>query len=146
LADLCEVKIKKLHLDAVIPRFQTTGAAGFDLHCLEEVMLLPGRHTAVRTGLAVAVPPGYALMIYPRSGYAKKYGITLSNAVGIIDSDYRDEVLVLMHNTGTETVIFSKGDRIAQAVVHQLPSISVVEVTELGQTERKGGFGSTGSK
>lgn len=143
---LCTVKVKKMHPDALIPRFQTAGAAGFDLHCLAKTVLLPGQHVAVRTGLALAVPPGYALLVYPRSGHARKYGITLSNAVGVIDSDYREEVLVLLYNAGSETVTFTKGDRIAQAVVHRLPPVSIQEVAELEETTRKGGFGSTGNK
>ncbi|MBM7855509.1 dUTP pyrophosphatase [Desulfohalotomaculum tongense] len=140
------VKVKKLHSKAKIPQRATAGSAGFDLHSIEGFTINPGEHRTIRTGLAFELPPGYVMLIYTRSGNAKKHGITLSNAVGVIDSDYRGEVAVLLYNSGQHPVTFQPGDRIAQAVVHQIPDIELVECEELTETERgKGGFGSTGS-
>ncbi|MEW6698504.1 MAG: dUTP diphosphatase [Bacillota bacterium] len=139
------IKIKRVHANAEIPRRATSESAGFDLHTLEAFSVNPGEHKSVRTGLAFEIPPGYAMLIYPRSGIAKKHGITLSNAVGVVDSDYRGEVMVLLHNAGDNKVSFEAGDRIAQAIIHTLPDIELVECEELGKTERgEGGFGSTG--
>ncbi|PHJ38774.1 deoxyuridine 5'-triphosphate nucleotidohydrolase [Desulforamulus profundi] len=139
------IKIKRLQQNAELPRRATPESAGFDLHTLEDFSLNPGEHKAVRTGLAFEIPPGYAMLIYPRSGMAKNHGITLSNAVGVVDSDYRGEVMVLLHNAGEHKVSFEAGDRIAQAIIHTLPDIELVECEELNETERgKGGFGSTG--
>ena len=139
------IKAKKLHPDAKIPKKATDGSAGFDLHSVETVIVAPGEHRSVSTGLAFEIPEGYAMLIYARSGYAKKYGITLSNAVGVIDSDYRGEVKILIHNTGTTEVTFKASDRIAQAIIHKLPDVEIVESNRLTTTERsEGGFGSTG--
>lgn len=141
----CIVKIKKLHENAEMPRRATPESAGFDLHAIEDFTICPGEHKSVRTGLAFELPPAYAMLVYPRSGNAKKYGITLSNAVGVVDSDYRGEVMVLLHNAGHYEVSFKTGDRIAQAIIHALPDIELIECEELNDTERgKGGFGSTG--
>ena len=139
------IKIKRLHENAEIPRRATPDSAGFDLHSIEDFSIAPGDHCPVRTGLAFEIPPGYAMLIYPRSGLAKNYGLTLSNAVGVVDSDYRGEVVVLLHNTGKQPLSLQSGDRIAQAVIHRLPDIELVECEELSETDRgKGGFGSTG--
>lgn len=139
------IKIKRLHSNAEIPRRATPDSAGFDLHNIEDFTINPGEHRPVRTGLAFEIPPGYAMLIYPRSGLAKNHGLTLSNAVGVVDSDYRGEVVVLLHNAGERQVSFQIGDRIAQAIIHRLPDIELVECEELTETDRgKGGFGSTG--
>jgi dUTP pyrophosphatase len=140
-----KVKIKKLTQTAQLPIKATPESAGFDLHTIEDVTIAPGEHCAVSTGLAVELQPGFAMLIYPRSGNAKKYGITLSNAVGVVDSDYRGEVKILLHNAGNNEVHFRVGDRIAQAIIHQLPAIEIVECEDLSNTVRgAGGFGSTG--
>ncbi|MBO8137275.1 MAG: dUTP diphosphatase [Desulfotomaculum sp.] len=140
------VKVKKLHSSAKIPKRATPDSAGFDLHCIENFTIKPGEHKTIKTGLAFELPPGYVMLIYARSGNAKKYGITLSNAVGVIDSDYRGEVCVLLHNTGKSPVLFKEGDRIAQAVIHKIPDVELVECEMLSETDRgEGGFGSTGS-
>ncbi|MDO7786990.1 dUTP diphosphatase [Desulforamulus aquiferis] len=139
------IKIKRIHPNAEIPKRATAESAGFDLQCIEDVIIGSGKHLAVRTGLAFEIPSGHAMLIYPRSGLAKNHGITLSNAVGVVDSDYRGEIVVLLHNTGSYDVSFKVGDRIAQAIIHKLPDIELVECEELSDTERgRGGFGSTG--
>ncbi len=139
------IKVKRIHALAVMPKRATIESAGFDLHCTEDFAIGPGQHYQVHTGLAFEIPPGYAMLIYPRSGNAKKHGITLSNAVGVVDSDYRGEIMILLHNCGTHEVSFQAGDRIAQAIIHRLPDIELVECEELSETERgQGGFGSTG--
>ncbi|ABO49037.1 deoxyuridine 5'-triphosphate nucleotidohydrolase [Desulforamulus reducens MI-1] len=141
----CLVKIKKIHENAEIPKKATSESAGFDLHTIESFTIYPGEHKSVRTGLVFELPPSYAMLVYPRSGNAKKHGITLSNAVGVVDSDYRGEVMVLLYNTGDHEVSFQVGDRIAQAIIHALPDIELIECEELSDTKRgKGGFGSTG--
>ncbi|WP_051688135.1 dUTP diphosphatase [Desulfofalx alkaliphila] len=140
------LKIKKLHKNAEMPKRATAESAGFDLHCVESFTIEAGEHRPVPTGLAFEFPPGYVMLLYPRSGNAKRYGITLSNAVGVVDSDYRGEVVVLLYNSGTKPVSFQTGDRIAQAIIHRLPDIEIVECDEISDTERgQGGFGSTGS-
>ncbi|AEF95252.1 deoxyuridine 5'-triphosphate nucleotidohydrolase Dut [Desulfotomaculum nigrificans CO-1-SRB] len=139
------IKIKRLHENAEMPRRATTESAGFDLHCIENFSIEPGEHKQVRTGLAFEIPKGHAMLVYARSGMARKYGLTLSNAVGVVDSDYRGEVMVLLYNSGSQRVSFRAGDRIAQAIIHKLPDIELVECEELSETERGiGGFGSTG--
>jgi dUTP pyrophosphatase len=145
-------KVKKLNPDAVLPTRADPGASGWDLYATETVMIPPGVTVMVSTGLAMEVPAGYEIQIRPRSGLAAKSGITVLNSPGTVDSSYRGEVKVLLHNTRNtllsstfnEFMVF-KGDRIAQAVIMQLPSVEIVEVTELSDTQRgTGGFGSTG--
>ncbi|MCL0041991.1 dUTP diphosphatase [Peptococcaceae bacterium] len=139
------IKVKKLHPNAKIPQKATDGSAGFDLHCIEEKTVNSGEHCTLSTGLAFEIPQNYVMLIYARSGYAKKYGITLSNAVGVIDSDYRGEVKILIHNTGKTKVTFKPNDRVAQAIIHKLPDIEIIECDELSKTDRDTkGFGSTG--
>ncbi|CCO08239.1 Deoxyuridine 5'-triphosphate nucleotidohydrolase Dut [Desulforamulus hydrothermalis Lam5 = DSM 18033] len=139
------IKVKRVHENAELPKRATPESAGFDLHTVEDFSLEPGEHKAVRTGLAFEIPAGYAMFIFPRSGLAKNHGLTLSNAVGVVDSDYRGEVMVLLHNAGEYKVSFRSGERIAQAVIQTLPDIELVECEELSETARgKSGFGSTG--
>lgn len=139
------IKIKKIHPNAEVPKRATPESAGFDLRCIDDCTIGPDKHLAVHTGLAFEIPSGHAMLIYPRSGLAKNHGITLSNAVGVVDSDYRGEIIVLLHNTAGYEVSFNAGDRIAQAIIHKLPDIELVECMELSETDRgRGGFGSTG--
>jgi len=139
------IKIKRLNFDAIIPAYQSEGAAGFDLHAIEDLILKPGQRALVGTGLAIALKKGYELQIRPRSGLALKYGITCLNTPGTIDSDYRGEVKVLLINHGSEDFEIKKGERIAQGVVNQIIQAKLVEVDELDSTERgEHGFGSTG--
>jgi dUTP pyrophosphatase len=140
-----KIKIKKLDDHAVIPQYQTAGAAGFDLHSVIKVMLHPGERALINTGLAMEIEDGYELQIRPRSGLAYKYGITVLNAPGTIDSDYRGEIKVLLINNSNETFTIQQNERIAQGVVQAVIQASFEEVKELSDTDRgTGGFGSTG--
>ena len=142
-----EVEIKKLSEDAVLPAYQTEGAAGMDISaCLtEDVILNPMERKLIPTGFAIAVPNGYAAYLYARSGLASKKGITLPNCVGVIDSDYRGEVKVALVNLSDEPFEIKNGDRIAQMVISPVIQAILVEKEELSETKRAGGgFGSTG--
>lgn len=139
------VKIQKCHPDAKIPKYESEGAAGFDLSSVETLVVLPGSRCLVKTGLKMEIPKGFELQIRPRSGNALKYGITVLNSPGTIDSDYRGEIGVIVYNTDSYNFAISAGDRIAQGVIAPIEQVTFEEVTELGNTERgAGGFGSTG--
>ena len=140
-----KLKIKKLNSNAVIPIYQTKEAAGFDLHSIEDVILKIGERKLISTGLAFEIEYGYEVQIRPRSGLAFKYGITVLNTPGTIDSDYRGEIKVLLINLGEKDFEIKKGDRIAQAIVTPVIQAEIVEVESLSETDRgSGGFGSTG--
>ncbi len=140
-----KVQIKKLHPDAVVPKYQTKGSAGFDLAAIEDGTIYPGQTALIKTGLAVAVPLGYELQVRPRSGTSLKTPFRVANAPGTVDSDYRGEVCIIMTNIGTEYKHFFKGERLAQGVITEVFQAEFDEVTELDSTERgSGGFGSTG--
>jgi dUTP pyrophosphatase len=134
------------NLDLPLPSRQTTGSAGFDLASAEpDFVLAPGERRLVSTGLAVEIPPGIEGQVRPRSGLALRHGITMPNAPGTIDSDYRGEVRVILQNLGSEAVTIVRGDRIAQLVFARYETPELVDVTELEQSSRgAGGFGSTG--
>lgn len=146
------VKIKRLHPDAVIPKYATPGAAGFDLVAIETVTIRPGETLLVKTGIAVEIPQGYELQVRPRSGTSLKTPLRVANAPGTVDSDYRGEVCVIMTNTHYDCINtefgqfhFHKGERIAQGVICPVIQANFEEVTELSDTSRgTGGFGSTG--
>lgn len=135
-----------------LPGYTTKGAAAMDIRAAEACMVYPGQTVMVKTGFAVAVPEGYELQCRPRSGLAAKHNITVANTPGTIDSDYRGEICVLLHNlkgggfsldSGAFEV--NRGDRVAQLVLAPVTKAEVVEVEELDETERgTGGFGSTG--
>lgn len=140
-----KIKVKKLHSDAIIPQYQSAEAAGFDLHAYEDCTLQPGQRVLVGTALAMALEPGYELQIRPRSGLAYKHGITVLNAPGTVDSDYRGEIKVLLINHSDEVFTITKGERIAQGVVKEVIVATMHEVQSLQETERgESGFGSTG--
>jgi dUTP pyrophosphatase len=140
-----DVKVKLLNPDAVIPKYQTSEAAGFDLHSVDEKTIKAGERDVIKTGLAVALPKGYELQVRPRSGLALKNGITVLNTPGTVDSDYRGELMVILLNTAKEDFVIKKGDRIAQAVIKEILQADFAVVDELDSTERgAGGFGSTG--
>jgi len=130
-----------------LPRYMSAGAAGLDL-CADveaELVLAPGERRLVPTGVALAIPPGYEGQVRPRSGLARRHGLTVLNAPGTIDSDYRGEVQVLLVNLGAEPTVVRRGDRIAQLVVAPVVTVRVEEVGELPPSARgDGGFGSTG--
>ena len=140
-----ELKIKKIHSDAVIPSYVHEGDAGFDLVSVEDYVLRPGERRAIGTGLQVEIPEGYEMQIRPRSGLAFKQGVTVLNSPGTIDVGYRGEIKVILVNHGDGNYEVKKGERIAQGVINELPKVTIVEVSELSETARgEGGFGSTG--
>ena len=131
--------------DLPLPEYATAGAAGMDVVSAEDVTIPPGGRHAVATGLALAIPPGYEVQVRPRSGLALKHGISVPNAPGTIDSDYRGELKVILINHGAKSFAILRGDRIAQLVVAPVTRAAWVEVDELDETARgEGGFGSTG--
>lgn len=139
------LEFKRIHPDAVLPSYAKPGDAGMDLRSVDELSVPPRGRALVRTGLVMALPPGYEAQVRPRSGLALKSGITVLNTPGTIDSGYRGEVGVILFNTTDEPFAVRKGDRIAQLVVASVVEAQVAEVAELGETERgAGGFGSTG--
>ena len=142
---MIELPILRLRDDAVLPQSAYEGDAGLDLAACERVTLGPGERALVGTGLAVAIPPGYAGFVQPRSGLATRHGITIVNTPGLVDSGYRGELRVILLNTDpTETFVVEPGMRIAQLVVLETPPVEVVEVAVLPESERGvRGFGSS---
>jgi dUTP pyrophosphatase len=141
------LRVKRLEPRAVLPSRAHPGDAGLDLHALEAVELAPGERAQVRTGIAIALPPGTAGLVLPRSGLAARHGISVVNAPGLIDEGYRGELRVLLLNTDSEaTFRAAAGDRIAQLVIVDVEAPEVVESDDLGGSSRgTGGFGSSGS-
>ena len=141
----CQVSFTKLDRELPSPSQAHSGDAGFDLVAATDVELAPGERAAVPTGLAVAIPEGFAGLVLPRSGHAARHGIGLVNAPGLIDSGYRGEIRVLLINHGADPVVFRRGERVAQLMIVPLPQVDLVEVHSLGETARgTGGFGSSG--
>lgn len=141
------LKVKRLPHCRDLPRYATPGAAGMDLTAAigEKLTLEPGKRVGIPTGLVLEIPVGYEGQVRPRSGLAAKAGISLTNCVGTIDSDYRGEVVVLAINHGETAYTFEPGERIAQLLITPVPRVEVVEVEEINSSERgEGGFGSTG--
>ncbi len=141
------VQFKKLRSDAIVPRYMTADAAGMDLAAAlaEPLTLAPGASGAVATGLAMAIPRGFEGQVRPRSGLARKHGVTVLNAPGTIDADYRGEVKVILINHGREAFMITRGLRLAQLVVAPVTRVQPTAVTALDETARgAGGFGSTG--
>ena len=142
-----EIKVKKLRSNAVLPTYGSIEAAGADLYaCLEnDLTIAPGKSAFVPTGLAMEIPKGCAGLIYARSGLACKRGLAPANKVGVIDSDYRGEFMVVLHNHGDEAQTVCHGERIAQLVITPVLTPAYEETDELSDTQRSaGGFGSTG--
>jgi dUTP pyrophosphatase len=141
------VQIRRLRPDAILPRYMTAQAAGLDLCAAIDapIDIAPHERAAIGTGLAFALAPGYEGQVRPRSGLAREHGVTLVNAPGTIDSDFRGQVIVLLINLGSATVRIESGQRIAQLVIAPVVQAELVEVDELDDTARgAGGFGSTG--
>lgn len=139
------IKIKKLNEDAIIPKYQTAGSAGFDLHVVKGVIIQPGKQVLISTGIAVEIPENTELQLRPRSGLALKYMLSLTNSPGTLDSDYRGEIKIILINHNITAYKVMKGDRIAQAVLSPVIQGDIVEVEELNTTKRgAGGYGSTG--
>ncbi len=142
-----EIRICKLHPDAVVPQYMSDHAAGMDLCAAldKPIVLPPGERTIIPTGVAMAIPVGYEGQVRPRSGLAIRQGITMLNSPGTIDADYRGEIGVIAINHGDEDVTFKHGDRIAQLIVAPVVRAELSTVEELCETERgAGGFGHTG--
>jgi dUTP pyrophosphatase len=146
---MTQLRFKRLRPAAVLPRYMTAGAAGLDLASAAEapVTLAPLGRAGIPTGWALEIPAGYEAQVRPRSGLASKHGVTVVNAPGTIDSDYRGEVVVLLVNLGPEPYSIAPGDRVAQLVIAPVTQAAIVEVTELTDTDRgAGGFGSSGTR
>jgi dUTP pyrophosphatase len=145
------VKVQILRLgngkDLPLPAYATTGAAGLDLRAAEAFTLKPGERALVPTGIAIALPQGFEAQVRPRSGLAVKHGVTVLNAPGTIDADYRGEIKVPIINHGAEDFVIVRGDRIAQMVIAPVTIATLMEIDRLEETERgSGGFGSSGQK
>ncbi len=144
---MTHLQVRRLDDRAILPSRAYAGDAGLDLHALLTAELAPGARASLRTGIAVAIPEGQAGLVLPRSGLARRHGISLVNAPGLIDAGYRGEIQVLLLNSDRERAfLVEAGDRIAQLVLVQVNTPSVREVQELTTTDRaSGGFGSSGS-
>lgn len=147
LTDLPPLRVKRLDPDIPMPFRAHAGDAGADLHSAEDITLQPGQRALVSTGIAVALPMGTVGLIHPRSGLAAKQGLTIVNAPGTVDAQYRGELKVCLLNTDTTTPIeITRGMRIAQLVVQKVELVDFIEVDELYDTDRgEGGYGSTGT-
>lgn len=142
-----DVKIKVLREGAAVPKIATAGSVAADLcACInEEIVIAPGKTALLPTGFAMAVPQGFAAFIFARSGLGIKHGIAPANCVGVIDSDYRGEVCVGLHNYSKEEYTVNPGDRVAQMAIMPVAAANFVVAKELDDTDRgAGGFGSTG--
>ena len=140
-----QVTFKRLDLELPIPAYAHIGDGAVDLHTRSRISLGAGERSTVATGLAVSIPTGWAGLVLPRSGHARKFGVGVVNSPGLIDSGYRGEVSVVLINHGQDSVSFERGDRIAQLAIVPVATVEWVEVEELDPSERgDGGFGSTG--
>lgn len=151
MSAMCKVEVRRLpHGEGLaLPAYQSAHAAGLDLLAAvaadAPIILAPGRHALVPTGLTIALPPGYEAQVRPRSGLAARYGVTVLNAPGTVDADYRGEISVLLVNHGDAPFPIRRGERIAQMVIAPVIQVELVPVTSLPATDRgSGGFGSTG--
>ena len=146
---MIEVAIMRLAngQDLPLPSYETAGAAGMDLRAAEPMLLKPGARCLIPTGIAIALPDGFEAQVRPRSGLAVKHGVTVLNAPGTVDCDYRGEIKVPLINLGQEDFQILRGDRIAQMVITPVTRIAWAEASLLGETARgAGGFGSSGSR
>jgi dUTP pyrophosphatase len=143
---IVEIEIKKLSKTAMVPTRANRTDAGLDLYADQDLKLSPGEWKIVKTGIAIALPNGYAGLVLPRSGLAAKAGLTIMNSPGLIDPAYRGEVGVILTNLGKKVFNVESGMRIAQLLITKFEPASLKEVVELDKTDRgDGGFGSTGS-
>lgn len=140
------VNIKRLDNNVELPRYAYPGDAGLDLRASKAVDIKPFQRVLIPTGLAIALPDGYAGFVQPRSGMAFKQGLSIVNTPGLIDSQYRGELKIIAINLDPDEVIHIEcGERVAQLVIQQVPTVKLIEVDELEDTERGiGGFGSSG--
>lgn len=143
------IRLKKINKDAKTPSYGSEFSAGADLYACEEneITIIPHETRLIHTGIAIEIPNGYVGLIYARSGLASKRDLAPANKVGVIDSDYRGEILVALHNHGNKDQVIQPFDRIAQLVIAPVKQATFEEVEELNTTERNaGGFGSTGTR
>ncbi|WP_282929671.1 dUTP diphosphatase [Anaerococcus sp. Marseille-Q7828] len=141
-------KILKIMTDGQIPSYQTSGSCGIDLYCSndEDIIIEPGDMKKINTGLRVQIPQGFFGAVYPRSSTGVKRQLMLANTVGVIDSDYRGEIMIFMYNYGNDPQVIKNGDRIAQLVIQPYEKCELVQVESLDETDRgESGFGSTGN-
>lgn len=142
-----QIKVKKVNKNAIIPKRATNGSAGYDLHaCIKtDITIKPNEIVKIPVGIAIELPDEYHVcLIYPRSGIASKHGISLVNCVGVIDSDYRGEIIIPLINQKNEIFVIKNEDRIAQLVITPIVVPEIIEVESLSETIRgSGGFGST---
>jgi dUTP pyrophosphatase len=142
---VARLSVRRLDPGLPLPSYARPDDAGLDLHAVSDVVIEAGGRALVGTGIAVAIPPGHAGFVLPRSGLALRHGVTVLNTPGLIDPGYRGEVKVLLVNHGQQPARLARGDRIAQLVLQRLEPAELVEVDELPVSERgPGGFGSTG--
>jgi dUTP pyrophosphatase len=145
-AEPLRVQVQQLDATLPLPAYAHEHDAGLDLYAAQAVTLAPGARALVPTGIALAIPPGFAGLVLPRSGLALRHGVTVLNTPGLIDAGYRGEIKALLVNHGAEPVTLSRGDRIAQLVVQRVEHVTLIPVRELAPTGRgAGGFGSTGA-
>ena len=146
--DRIVVPIKRIDPDVELPSYAYEGDAGLDLRANESVVLKPFERRLISTGIAIAIPEGYAGFVQPRSGMALKRGLSMANTPGLIDSHYRGELKVVAINLDPEKdIVIERGERIAQLVIQQVPVVTLFEVSELDDTDRgAGGFGSSGAQ
>ena len=143
---MIEIEIKLLDDDLPMPSYQNEGDAGLDVRSRVDCVLEPGERAKIPTGIAVAIPRGYAGFVLPRSGLASRHGIALVNSPGLVDSGYRGEMAIIMINTDKhEAFHIKRGDRIAQLVIQRVEEVKLIRRDQLDDTARgEGGFGSTG--
>lgn len=142
-----KIKFRKLHPEAKTPAYETAGAAGMDIRAMisHEIYLQPGVRFTCPTGIAIELPDGYEAQVRPRSGLARKHGVTVLNAPGTVDSDYTGEIGVILINHGDEAFLIKPFDRVAQIIIAAVVRAELEQVGELTETERgEGAFGSTG--
>ncbi|NHA20829.1 dUTP diphosphatase [Helicobacter pylori] len=140
-----KIKIQKIHPNALIPKYQTEGSSGFDLHAVEEVVIKPHGVGLVRIGICLSLEVGYELQVRTRSGLALNHQVMVLNSPGTVDNDYRGEIKVILANLSDKDFKVQVGDRIAQGVVQKAYKAEFIEYEQLDETSRgSGGFGSTG--
>ncbi|MUU50095.1 dUTP diphosphatase [Helicobacter pylori] len=140
-----KIKIQKIHPNALIPKYQTEGSSGFDLHAVEEVVIKPHSVGLVRIGICLSLEVGYELQVRTRSGLALNHQVMVLNSPGTVDNDYRGEIKVILANLSDKDFKVQVGDRIAQGVVQKTHKAEFIECEQLDETSRgSGGFGSTG--
>ena len=144
---MVNIKIKKLHSEAITPKYAHQGDAGMDIYSVEELIIPSKERGLVKTGLSFEIPEGYEIQVRPKSGLALNHGLTILNTPGTIDSGYRGEICVIIFNSSAKDYQVKKTEKIAQIVLKKVESMDIEEVNELSDSSRgQGGFGSTGIK